>query len=199
MMRTPVDIPCAVCLVTITGWVDAHEGLMSSWAVSRGDRRARPCGHSVDEIWNEWNKSIGEKVTEPMDVDDPVRIKLDGVTIQWRDTVFNNWRNRLAEAAGYSIGPGPYPTPLIRWGRYTDDNFYGIWNEVPYEPILILIVHNTNGGIVSHKHAKAIADRIEELCQLGTGVTMDEYGQFVGMLRISAETEEDIQFLSVDL
>lgn len=200
-MRISVNMPCAVCLETITSWADVNEGLQSSWAISRGDRRAQPCGHSIDEIWREWRKSMEEKVAEVTeeDVDDPVRIRLGSVTIQWQDAVFNGWRNKLAEAAGYAIGPGPYPSPLIQWGRYTDDNFFGEWDEVPYDPIMILIVHNTNGGIISHKYAQAIADRIEELCSMDTGVSMDEYGQFVGMLRISGETEEDLQFLPTDL
>lgn len=61
-MRDSTRIPCAVCLIPITGWVDAGEGLKSPWAVARGDKLAIPCGHSVDEIWREWLTGIRQKV-----------------------------------------------------------------------------------------------------------------------------------------
>jgi hypothetical protein len=57
----------------------------------------------------------------------------------------------------------PSDTVLIEWHRYEEKNYYGQWDELPHDPLLILIVHSDCEGDILPEHATLLADRLDEI------------------------------------
>lgn len=115
---------------------------------------------------------------------------------------FSEWRNALAEAAGYpleTIDSGGYQhkvaAPLLD-ARWTDANYDGDWgNHPPEDPLLILLVHSDCDGSIKAKHCQFIAGRLEQLLPKLT----DEYAirhtvDFIAGARRAHAANEDIEF-----
>jgi len=96
---------------------------------------------------------------------------------------FSRWRHMLAEAAGYEVAevvtevissPGRMdykstrPTVLIDWGHIKPENYEGVWAKAdePADPLILLIAHSDCDGHLTPRHARLLADRLEELLPL---------------------------------
>lgn len=83
---------------------------------------------------------------------------------------FNLWRDELAKIAGYSFKRYPdslhRETPIIDWEGLDDENLGGIWKVTPKDPLMILIAHYDTEGMISKKHTKLLAERLDELLAL---------------------------------
>lgn len=117
-------------------------------------------------------------------------------------SAFSRWRNKLAEVAGYELYMhGPYETARINWGRITDDNIQGKWNETPKDPLIVLIAHSDCDGTIYPKQAVPLANRLEELLPLlkdDGGGHIGPYKKrtqlFIDGLRLAASKSEAIDF-----
>lgn len=96
---------------------------------------------------------------------------------------FSRWRESLAAAAGYQVAmvcfksppdyyeatsdphfvPLLHPTILIDWGCITEANLRGQWDEMPDDPLLLIIAHHDHRGALPPEFLEPLADRIEEL------------------------------------
>ena len=119
-------------------------------------------------------------------------------------SAFNRWRNKLAEAAGYWVMkfPSGHETATIDWGHVSEANLLGDWDEVPKDPLIILIAHSDCDGIIRSEHAGLLADRIGELLALlpdgdgggHIGNWRDKTQEFVDGLRFAHQRGEDVVF-----
>ena len=115
---------------------------------------------------------------------------------------FNGWRRALAEMTGVQLsyqvsvqpvslrseGPNPPPThlPFIvavthtpRWqGLLTSARRSGDWEELPEEPLWILLALTLPGGVIRCRYALAIAERLSEMTELVYGIDKGQYGLF---------------------
>jgi hypothetical protein len=120
---------------------------------------------------------------------------------------FSRWRNKIAEAAGYEIAKveGQYglrETILIDWGHIAEENYYGEWDEVPSDPLILLIAHSDCEGVIHPEHARLLADRLEGLIPLlpdedvlgHIGNYRSKTRQFVDGLRAAVAANEDVDF-----
>lgn len=85
-------------------------------------------------------------------------------------SAFSRWRNAVAEAAGYMVIPIKWPdmgyetdSVLIDWGHIEEKNYQGEWDEIPSDPLIILIAHSDCDGEIKAAHAAPLADRLEEI------------------------------------
>lgn len=83
---------------------------------------------------------------------------------------FSEWRNYLARAAGYEVAQVKgenelwgRPIPLIDYGHMEYKNYFGEWDTLPEDPLLLLFVHSDCEGILEPEHCRMIADRLEDL------------------------------------
>lgn len=85
---------------------------------------------------------------------------------------FSEMTNKMALAAGYAVWPvfvgsRSYKcikeTVMIDWGHITSNNLMGIWDEVPSDPLLILLAHHDHTGVIKHEHCMILCNRIEEV------------------------------------
>ena len=110
----------------------------------------------------------------------------------WRTAygAFSRWRESVAEAAGYQVvmvkcrpGEMDYETPasyyapgadrryhglhwpliLIDWGHITEANLNGVWDEMPADPLRLIIAHHDHAGALPAEYLAPLADRLEEL------------------------------------
>ena len=120
---------------------------------------------------------------------------------------FTRWRHKIAEAAGYEIAKvegqyGPSDTVLIDWGHIQEKNYSGEWDEIPSDPLIVLIAHSDCDGVIHPEHAAPLADRLEELIPLlpegeAPGHVRDwrdKTRQFVDGLRAAVAADEDVDF-----
>jgi hypothetical protein len=85
-------------------------------------------------------------------------------------SAFTRWRNEVAKAAGYWVVPVKWPdmgyeteSVLLEWHRYEDRNFKGEWDDMPADPLILLIVHSDADGEIKPEHCVPLADRLEGL------------------------------------
>lgn len=124
---------------------------------------------------------------------------------------FSRWRDKLAEVAGYQIakvdfGTGDWfenrPTILIDWGHIQEKNFMGEWDEIPADPLILLIAHSDCDGIIHPEHVGPLADRLTELLPLlpdeeapgHIGHWHTKTQKFIDGLRVAAAAGEDVEF-----
>ena len=88
-------------------------------------------------------------------------------------SAFNEWRNRVAVAAGYGIREtdidgnprtgGGLKMVDLEYQWFTEDRLMGIWDRTPDDPLLVLIVHHDHDGAIYPPQQLALADRLDEL------------------------------------
>ena len=86
-------------------------------------------------------------------------------------SAFTRWRNRLAEVAGYWVCKIDYDNdgkcydpevPIIDWGHVTRDQLLGEWAETPDDPLIVLIAHADDDGVIHPEQAGPLADRLPD-------------------------------------
>jgi hypothetical protein len=118
---------------------------------------------------------------------------------------FSRWRDQLARTAGYELAKldGDHrEVILIDWGHIVPKNYYGEWDRMPADPLILLIAHSDCEGVISSEHAGPLANRLEELLpDLPEGEGGGHIGdwraktqQFIDGLRSAAATGEDVEF-----
>ena len=89
-------------------------------------------------------------------------------------SVFDAWRSRLAELAGYKLEEyeaeiGEGLTHVVRriegleWEQYEEKNYLGRWDKYPEDPLLILMVHADCEGELPVDCLLPLAKRLEGL------------------------------------
>lgn len=119
-------------------------------------------------------------------------------------SAFTRWRHELARVAGYQVARlegQTHDTTLIDWGHIVDENYYGEWDALPSDPLILLIAHSDCEGVIHPQHAQLLADRLAELLPLLSGDGGGHIGdyrtkteQFIAGLRDAAAKGEDVDF-----
>ncbi len=118
-------------------------------------------------------------------------------------SAFNRWRNTVAELAGYQLkNDGIYDFPDIDWTALKEGNLLGDWDELPEDPMVVLIAHSDCEGELPVPVLLPLVDRLEKLVpQLpegdGGGHIWDWRGvtqRFVDGLRKAASLSEPVEF-----
>jgi len=134
-------------------------------------------------------------------------------------SAFSRWRHMLAEAAGYEVAevvtevissPGRMdykstrPMVLIDWGHIKPENYEGVWakDDEPSDPLILLIAHSDCGGMLTPRHARLVADRLEELLALlpdevapgHIGNVRDKTRTFIGGCRAAHKANQRLRF-----
>lgn len=89
-------------------------------------------------------------------------------------SAFRRWRARLAIVAGYvaydpdiARGNPHFPVKIgtVGWAKLDADSrkMAGDWDEMPDDPLLILLAHYDCGGEIKAEHCGPLADRLEQL------------------------------------
>lgn len=85
-------------------------------------------------------------------------------------SAFSRWRQQVARAAGYMVEKVtwqdigyPVDTVMLEWHRYEAKNFMGEWDELPSDPLLLLIVHSDCDGEIKAEHTALLANRLEQI------------------------------------
>lgn len=115
---------------------------------------------------------------------------------------FYQWRMAVAEAADLpmeqSDKDGPFGdrwmVPALWHQGFDSANYLGHWDELPEDPLTVLIVHSDCDGIIPAAATASLADRLEALVPL-----MDEWmgsrtTQFVEGLSAAAADGADVEF-----
>lgn len=129
-------------------------------------------------------------------------------------SAFGRWRLAVARAAGYKVAPVTWPdigyptdTVMLEWHRYEQKNYHGQWDEVPADPLILLIVHSDCDGEILPEHAGLLADRLTELLPALAKAGDEAHGhiaarggfvgateKFITGLRAAAEAGEPVDF-----
>lgn len=117
--------------------------------------------------------------------------------------IFDSLRLIWADVAGYGtvdygdVG-GPI-VPRISYHLYSQEDMLGEWPEgAPDDPLLILLVHHEQAGLIKVSHCPFLADRLESLehimmkAQMMSCVLLTQ--QFVRGLRTAAHYNQDVVF-----
>jgi hypothetical protein len=125
----------------------------------------------------------------------------------WRGaySAFSRWRDQLAKVAGYEFAvlKDDYrETILIDWGHIVEKNYQGQWDEMPADPLIVLIAHSDCDGEILPEHAGPLADRLTELLPLlpdgdgggHIGNWRTKTQQFIDGLRLAVEQGEPVEF-----
>ena len=106
---------------------------------------------------------------------------------------FSRWRNAIAEAAGYEVGPTDHGTQyLLDWDQYEWCNFQGMWQEQPSDALLVLLVHSDCDGYLFPEHLSGVAQRLEEvLPKLSDEWTIQKTQQFIDGLHAASSQYGD--------
>jgi hypothetical protein len=115
---------------------------------------------------------------------------------------FNGWRRALAEMTGVQVSyqvsveaastksegpdaPPVYLPPVIavthtpKWQSIlTPARQSGDWEELPEEPLWILLALTLPGGVIRCRYAGAIAGRLSDMVELMYGIDNGRYGMF---------------------
>lgn len=89
-------------------------------------------------------------------------------------SAFGEWRKMLWQASGGRLSHqniAPYGEHYVYWPDICErdweaQNYQGIWEEYPDDPLLVLIVHADDEGIIKPDIAVPLAERLEELAPL---------------------------------
>lgn len=121
-------------------------------------------------------------------------------------SAFARWRCEAASAAGYMIGNLEYkgiitPTVLVDWG-HLQDVLHGDWEQDPEDPLMVLIAHADDDGVIRHRHCKPLADRLTGLLdKIPEGDAGGHIGNwrektqvFINGLLDAHSNDEDVEF-----
>jgi hypothetical protein len=130
-------------------------------------------------------------------------------------SAFNRWRDKLADAAGYTFSEDKLGRRLVQidWGSIEaaiGADLFGRWASVPVrhdgtpDALIVLIAHSDCEGEIQVDMLTPLADRLEELIPLlvddaGAGGHIggsyaDATRQFVDGLREAAAAGEPVEF-----
>ncbi len=125
----------------------------------------------------------------------------------WHDSygAFNKWREAVAVAAGYAIADVRYENNLIQktimldWGHLPPGHLEGEWDELPSDPLLILLTHQDCEGRIKADHCDALANALEVILpkmdkERGYITDYEKTQQFIDGLRVAATAGEDVLF-----
>lgn len=144
----------------------------------------------------------------------------------WQDSYssFNEWRNVIAERAGYKLEENTYwyegslitlVEPRLNRQRLPKGAEYGEWIKTPSDPLVVLLAHSDCEGVIYPEQATPLANRLEQLIDrlpeqyiqesvgdfwfdLNPTKGIDYKGktrQFIDGLRLAASRGEDVEFL----
>lgn len=138
-------------------------------------------------------------------------------------SAFTRWRNKLAEAAGYTfhhdveyfdtgkVFATSRLSPDLDWGsieKVIGRDLFGKWPAIPVrpdgspDPLIILLAHSDCEGELQHEFLDALADRLEELLPLlgdedgggHIGTYTDKTRTFIDGLREADRLGESVEF-----
>lgn len=106
---------------------------------------------------------------------------------------FDDWRNAVATAAGYSLGVvgNQFLLPI---SHISEENALGIWDEPPSDALIVLLAHSDCDGVIKAEHCGPLADRIEALLPSMVEHHADTSRQFILGLRAAAAAGENVEF-----
>jgi len=119
------------------------------------------------------------------------------------EVIFDDLRCVWAQAAGYGVhdfrNQGGPMIPRLDFDLYSDEDMDGAWPYgAPDDPLIIVLVHHEQSGIIQWKHAPALASRLEELVSPMMKQNMMRWvlftQQFVQGLKAAAHYQEDVIF-----
>ena len=80
---------------------------------------------------------------------------------------FHQWRLRLAKQIGLEIVVDRgFTTWIVPWDDMPDGASLGDWPVPPAEPLMILLAHEDDAGLIRPADAALLADRLVELGSL---------------------------------
>lgn len=116
-------------------------------------------------------------------------------------TWFGVWRAAVARAAGcpVDVAQQRYTLDADEW---LPENYYGKWHKRELsDPIMYLLVHSDCEGVIKPKHARLIADRLEELAPRIRAIGREDQGwidkctqRFIEGLRLAVSVNEKVVF-----
>jgi len=117
---------------------------------------------------------------------------------------FDNLRCMWAQAAGYGLmdfrNQGGPVMPRIDIGAFSHEDLLGEWpNGAPDDPLLILLAHYEDKGIIKWQHAPYLADCLERIEHImsapgSTPAWVLLTQQFIRGLRTAAHWRQDVIF-----
>jgi hypothetical protein len=123
----------------------------------------------------------------------------------WNGTygTFNLWRQKVARAVGWSVYPMPpgfftWDIPGVDVFRLSSDEMNGRWGRLPEDPLVVLMAHNDDEGILPVEVLAPLADRLEELLPVIESEPWPDFQRmtrtFVAGLRDAAAAGEVVRF-----
>ena len=124
-------------------------------------------------------------------------------------SAFNHLRSEIALAAGYDVKAvrEVIHDQVVYRGRYELDaeslppgHELGEWNELPKDPLLILLAHSDSTGFIKAEHCAALADALKPLVAKLVGKVDDRntdagaVRSMIDGLREAAGAGEDVEF-----
>lgn len=120
-------------------------------------------------------------------------------------SAFTHWRHAVARAAGYAVWPVKYEDGttmdcvMLDWGHLPDGHLQGEWDEIPADPLLILLTHQDCEGRIKSEHCSAVADALEAILpgmndSNGFTPPAERTRRFIEGLRAAAKAGEDVEF-----
>lgn len=133
-------------------------------------------------------------------------------------SAFSRWRDALCVAAGWHLEEVREPDGFkYQWPRevsdagLTDENYEGVWETIPEDPLVVLIAHSDCEGAIPVEALVPLADRLEELLPLMPSTVHPNAGDppvqraiydgeaaatagFIAGLRLAASRGEPVEF-----
>jgi hypothetical protein len=113
---------------------------------------------------------------------------------------FAEWRCALAKAAGRRTERAIYgdrdvgERHAVDAKQYHPRTFLGWWDEPPYDPLDVLLVHSDAEGWIFPEHAEPLGKRLDELAPLLAEEWRDLTHQFALGLRNASERWDVVRF-----
>ena len=112
---------------------------------------------------------------------------------------FNNWRNELARIAGYKITKGPHGFEMadIDWASIKSENYQGEWEQLPSDPLLVLITHSDCDGIIKAEHCNPLRNRLLDILEWipkDNTYLVDKTKQFINGLERAIKRNQKVSF-----
>lgn len=121
-------------------------------------------------------------------------------------SAFTRWRHAVARAAGYWVAPITYEdgfkmdSVILDWGHLPPGHLEGEWDEIPSDPLVIILTHQDCQGRIKSEHCEPIANALEAILPNLNDEPSEWKSDaertrlFVAGLRMAAAAKEDVQF-----
>lgn len=120
-------------------------------------------------------------------------------------SAFNRWRTEVARAAGMPIVrrddedrreyPALWGEPEWAGGEHAVAVAQGEWDELPEDPLLVLLLHSDCDGIIPVEALLPLAERLEEIApQMNEDYDRDATARFAQGLRAAAAAGKPVEF-----